>query len=142
MEGVEEAAQLIEVEFADSSRLIGRFAKSDTGTFRFMADGVDGQLVCTVDKVVAYHASANRDPLVFDEPHAFDVERSPNPHITFGAGAHHCLGAHFARHQLATIFRELLHRLPDIEMVGEPDYLRANFINGIKHMTAEFTPTA
>jgi hypothetical protein len=38
------------------------------------------------------------------------------------------------------MFKELLTRLPDISMVGEPDYLRSNFINGIKHLNVEFTP--
>ena len=95
------------------------------------------------DKVVLWYGSANRDERVFERPHEMDITRDGSAHVGFGGpGPHFCLGAHFARRQLATIFRELLHRLPDIEMVGEPDYLRANFINGIKHMTAEFTPTA
>ncbi len=95
------------------------------------------------DKVVLWYGSANRDESVFDRPHEMDITRDASAHVGFGGpGPHFCLGAHFARRQLATIFRELLHRLPDIQMVGEPDYLRSNFINGIKHMTAEFTPAA
>ena len=43
---------------------------------------------------------------------------------------------------MAVIFRELFDRLPDIHMAGEPDYLRSNFINGIKHMRVEFTPVS
>ena len=93
------------------------------------------------DKVVLWYGSANRDERVFDRPHEMDITRDASSQVGFGGpGPHFCLGAHFARRQLATIFRELLHRLPDIQMVGEPDYLRSNFINGIKHMTAEFTP--
>jgi hypothetical protein len=38
------------------------------------------------------------------------------------------------------MFKELFQFLPDIEMLGEPDYLSSNFINGIKHMTAKFEP--
>lgn len=95
------------------------------------------------DKVALWYGSANRDERVFDRPHEMDITRDASDHVGFGGpGPHFCLGAHFARRQLATIFRELLHRLPDIEMVGEPDYLRSNFINGIKHMTAEFTPSS
>ncbi|MEL6984089.1 MAG: cytochrome P450, partial [Actinomycetota bacterium] len=93
------------------------------------------------DKVVLWYGSANRDERIFDRPHEMDITRNASAQVGFGGpGPHFCLGAHFARRQLATIFRELLHRLPDIEMVGEPDYLRSNFINGIKHMDAEFTP--
>ncbi len=93
------------------------------------------------DKVVLWYGSANRDERVFSRPHEMDITRDASAQVGFGGpGPHFCLGAHFARRQLATIFRELLHRLPDIQMVGEPDYLRSNFINGIKHMTAEFTP--
>jgi methyl-branched lipid omega-hydroxylase len=43
---------------------------------------------------------------------------------------------------VSVMFRELLHRLPDIRSVGEPDRLRSGFINGIKHMHAEWTPVA
>ena len=95
------------------------------------------------DKVVLWYASANRDDRTFDRPHEMDITRDASDHVGFGGpGPHFCLGAHFARRQLATIFRGLLYRLPDIEVAGEPDYLCSNFINGIKHMTAEFTPTS
>jgi cytochrome P450 len=93
------------------------------------------------DKVVLWYGSANRDERVFERPFEMDITRDNAAQVGFGGpGPHFCLGAHFARRQLATIFRELLHRLPDIEVTGEPDYLRSPFINGIKHMTAEFTP--
>ena len=93
------------------------------------------------DKVVLWYGSANRDERVFENPMTMDITRDNSAQLGFGGpGPHFCLGAHLARRQLSTIFRELLHKLPDIEMVGEPDYLQSNFINGIKHMTAEFTP--
>ena len=93
------------------------------------------------DKVVLWYGSANRDERVFENPMQMDILRDNSAQLGFGGpGPHFCLGAHLARRQLSTIFRELLHKLPDIEMVGEPDYLQSNFINGIKHMTAEFTP--
>jgi len=93
------------------------------------------------DKVVLWYGSANRDERVFENPHQMDILRDNSAHVGFGGpGPHFCLGAHLARRQLATIFRELYTRLPDIQAVGEPDYLRSGFINGIKHLTAEFTP--
>ena len=93
------------------------------------------------DRVVLWYWSANRDESVFDDPFAFDVGRTPNEHVGFGGpGPHFCLGAHLARREISVMFRELLHRLPDIHVAGEPQRLRSNFINGIKHIDAEFTP--
>ncbi len=93
------------------------------------------------DKVVLWYASANRDPAVFDDPFRFDVGRTPNDHVGFGGpGPHFCLGAHLARREMTVMFRELHRRVPDIRSVGEPDRLRSNFINGIKHLRAEWTP--
>jgi cytochrome P450 len=95
------------------------------------------------DKVVLWYCSANRDEAVFGDPFVFDVTRTPNDHIGFGGpGPHFCLGAHLARREITVVFRELFRRLPDIHSVGEPERLRSNFINGIKHLRAEFTPTA
>jgi cytochrome P450 len=94
------------------------------------------------DRVVLWYWSANRDEAVFDDPFTFDIGRTPNDHVGFGGpGPHFCLGAHLARREISVMFRELLHRLPDIHVVGDPQRLRSNFINGIKHLDAEFTPT-
>jgi cytochrome P450 len=93
------------------------------------------------DKVLLWYASANRDEDVFEDPHAFDIARTPNNHVGFGGpGPHFCLGANLARREITLMFRELFKRLPDIHTVGEPDYLNSNFVNGIKHLRAEFTP--
>ncbi|MEX2294071.1 MAG: cytochrome P450 [Acidimicrobiales bacterium] len=93
------------------------------------------------DKVVLWYSSANRDAAVFDDPYRFDVGRTPNDHLGFGGpGPHFCLGAHLARREMTVMFRELAHRVPDIRAVGEPDRLQSNFINGIKHLRAEWTP--
>jgi cytochrome P450 len=93
------------------------------------------------DRVVLWYWSANRDVGVFDDPFRFDVGRTPNDHVGFGGpGPHYCLGAHLARREIGVMFRELLTRLPDIHATAEPARLRSNFINGIKHLPAEFTP--
>jgi cytochrome P450 len=93
------------------------------------------------DKVVLWYRSANQDEDYFTDPTAFDVTREPNPHVTFGsAGPHHCLGANLARLELAVAFRTLFQLLPDIRAVGSPQPLRSNFLHGIKHLRAEFTP--
>jgi cholest-4-en-3-one 26-monooxygenase len=95
------------------------------------------------DKVVIWHISANRDEEVFDDPFAFDVSRDPNEHIAFGGGGpHFCLGANLARMELKLIFREVLTRIPDMQIAGDVSFLRSNFIGGVKHMPVTFTPGA
>ena len=98
------------------------------------------------DKLILFYGAANRDPRVFPDPERFDVRRDPNPHVGFGGpGPHFCLGAHLARRELAVIFKQLLTRLPDIEVVGEPvllDALGVPLVGGIKRLPVRFTPTA
>ncbi|MEI7593741.1 MAG: cytochrome P450 [Actinomycetes bacterium] len=108
-----------------------------------MADfDLAGTAIRKGDKVVMWHISANRDETVFDDPFRFDIERTPNDHIAFGGGgAHFCLGANLARMELDLIFTEILNRLPELESNGETEYLRSNFIGGIKHMPVRFSPT-
>lgn len=94
-----------------------------------------GQPLHAGDKVLLFYAAANRDETVFEQPEQFDVSRSPNPHVGFGAaGPHFCLGAHLARREIGVVFRQLLTRLPQVKATGEPDRLRSSFINGIKHL--------
>jgi len=95
------------------------------------------------DKVVFFHASANRDENVFDSPDAFDIARDPNPHIAFGGGGpHFCLGTNLARMEIRVMFEHLLDRVPDIRQDGEVQRLQSQFINGVKHLPVAFTPSA
>jgi len=100
-----------------------------------------GQPIRAGEKVVMWYCSGNRDEEVFRDPYRFDVLRDPNEHVGFGGpGPHFCLGAHLARREITVMFRELLRRLPDLQVVGEPDRLASFFIHGIKHMRCEFQP--
>ena len=95
------------------------------------------------DKVVLYYASANRDEDVFDDPHRFDVGRTPNDHLTFGGGGvHYCLGASLARAEIRATMRQIVERLPDLELAGPVNRLHSDFVNGVKTMPVRFTPTA
>ncbi|ETZ27094.1 cytochrome P450 family protein [Mycobacterium intracellulare MIN_061107_1834] len=101
-----------------------------------------GQQITEGDKVVLFYSSANWDTTVFTNPEKFDLSRDPNPHVSFGGGGiHHCLGNQLARQQLAALFRELLHRLPDIEVCGPPSYTVSTFFHGVNHLPVRFTPT-
>ncbi len=103
---------------------------------------IRGKQIAEGDKVVVFYSSANRDDAVFTDPFAFDIARSPNPHVGFGGGGpHFCLGRHLAGLELRVLFSTLADRIPDIELAAEPRRLRSNFINGIKEMPVRFTPS-
>lgn len=95
-----------------------------------------GTRISAGDKVVVFHASANHDERVFPDPFALDFSRSPNPHISFGDGPHVCLGAHFARLQLRSLYEEACRVLPagPLELAAPPRRLVSNFINGLKSL--------
>lgn len=87
------------------------------------------------EKVVVWFASGNRDDSVFDDPYRFDVRRNPNEHMSFGRGGPHmCLGNALARIELRIMFEDLLTRDVTLERTGDIDYLRSNFVHGIKRM--------
>ncbi|WP_189312217.1 cytochrome P450 [Streptomyces brasiliensis] len=93
-----------------------------------------GQRIRTGDKVVVFHASANRDERAFADPERLDLARTPNPHVSFGDGPHVCLGAHFARLQLRLFYEEALRALPAPRVAGPHERLVSNFINGLKSL--------
>ena len=99
------------------------------------ATEVAGQPINEGDKVVIWYASANFDEEVFTDPLRFDVGRTPNEHVTFGAGGpHYCLGANLAKLELKVMFEQLLDRLPSVKLAGQVERLRSNFNNGLKRL--------
>jgi cytochrome P450 len=93
------------------------------------------------DRVANWNGSANRDEEVFTDPAAFRVDRSPNRHITFGAGRHLCLGARLARLEMASFLRELLDRVDAIELTGESVINASNFTWGLLRLPVRLIPT-
>ena len=73
------------------------------------------------ERVVLWYPSGNRDEKAFDDPFRFDIERRPNPHVSFGGGGpHYCLGANLAKKEVQVMFTSLLQRFPSIELTGPP----------------------
>jgi len=101
-----------------------------------------GEKIREGDKVVVWNASVNRDEEVFPDPRRFDITRTPNDHLAFGHGEHFCIGAHLARLEMRVMIEQVMRRMPDLELAGQPERLRSNFVAGIKHMPVRFTPSA
>jgi cytochrome P450 len=94
-----------------------------------------GQTIKSGEKIVTWFASGNRDSQIFENAHKFDVTRNPNEHMTFGRGGPHmCLGNALARIELRVMFEDLISRIDSMELTGSVDYLRSNFVHGIKRM--------
>jgi cytochrome P450 len=101
---------------------------------------INGVKIKDGQKVVPWFASGNRDEEIFENPNKFDVTRNPNEHMTFGRGGPHmCLGNALARIELRVMFEDLISRIEKVELSGEVDHLRSNFVNGIKRMPVKVT---
>ena len=103
-----------------------------------------GKTIRAGDKVIMFYPAANADENVFSEPDVFDITRQQrgedvrNLHRAFGVGEHFCLGSHLARLELKVIFEEILSRVRNPQPNGEINWLRSNFIHGIKQMPIRF----
>ena len=101
---------------------------------------LNGVQIKAGQKVVPWFASGNRDENMFENPNKFDVTRNPNEHMTFGRGGPHmCLGNALARIELRVMFEDLINRVDIVERTDEIDYLRSNFVHGIKRMPVKVT---
>lgn len=100
----------------------------------------NGELIKKGQKMVAWFASGNRDENIFENPNTLDVTRNPNEHVTFGRGGPHmCLGNSLARIELRVMFEDLIGRISSMERTGDIDFLRSNFVHGIKRMPVKVT---
>jgi cytochrome P450 len=78
-----------------------------------------GKVLRKDDRIRWFISSANRDPEVFANPETFDISRDPNPHVAFGSGVHHCLGATLARVEGQEVFKALAERFPALQLETE-----------------------
>ncbi|WP_345392368.1 cytochrome P450 [Nonomuraea salmonea] len=101
---------------------------------------VHGVRIPRGSEVALLFGSANRDPEVFADPDRLDVGRADNPHISFGAGIHFCLGAPLARIELAESFGALLDRTSKLELREEPEWKPGYVIRGLHALNLTATP--
>jgi cytochrome P450 len=96
------------------------------------------------ERVVLHWGCANRDPAAYDRPDEIVLDRfvgEAKPHMTFGIGAHHCPGAHFARLELKVAVEEMLARMPDLELVTDDVEYRAGLTWGPIALPVRFSVT-
>ncbi|MEV6209636.1 cytochrome P450 [Kitasatospora sp. NPDC051914] len=98
---------------------------------------VGGAVIPRGSEVALLFGSANRDPERFADPDRLDVGRTDNPHITFGAGIHFCLGAPLARLELNESYGALLRRAPGLRLVREPAWRPGYVIRGLEELLVE-----
>jgi hypothetical protein len=99
---------------------------------------VGGHAIAKDDWLMLCYASGNRDESVFEEPDRFRADRKPNKQLSFGYGAHLCLGQHLAKMEMRILYEELLPRLKSVELAGPPRMSEALFVNGLKSLPIRF----
>ena len=119
-----------------------RWASSTVYNRRTATEEVErhGQVIRPGDKVVLWWQAADFDERVFTDPLRFDIHRSPNPHLAFGAGNHFCLGANLARLEITLVFDGLLDRVGSIEPAGAVERTRSNKHAGYRHAPVRLRP--
>ncbi|MFL5254570.1 MAG: cytochrome P450 [Rhodopila sp.] len=91
------------------------------------------------EAVVLFFNSANRDATVFKDADQFRIDRRPNPHLAFGLGQHHCLGAHLARREMRALLKALLPRLETVQLAAPPTRICSNMVTGIASLPVRCT---
>ena len=122
-----------------------RFDAPNQGLFRHtVKEGeLHGVVIPAGRKVLLLFGAAGRDPDHFDRPDQFDIARSPNRHIAFGAGIHHCLGASLGRLEANTALRIATERIAEIRLIDEsPPYVPVFFIRCPEHYRIAATASA
>jgi cytochrome P450 len=136
-----EDASLIPAAVEESLRLNApAFALARTVAAPVTVAGVD---LKPQDRVLLMYGWANRDQATFPDPDQFRLDRAVNPHCSFGKGIHTCVGMHLARLEVRIVLEEILRRLPDYQLVGDPGrpVLHGGLMWGYDSLPARFTPS-
>ncbi|MCP4435621.1 MAG: cytochrome P450 [Actinomycetia bacterium] len=109
-----------------------RYAQQDTE--------IGGVEINEGERVLLSYPAANRDETVFDNAAEFDITRDDaDKLISFGVGAHYCLGSQFARREIRTMLPKVMEAVDSVELADEPRYAEANFVGGVKHLPISYT---
>jgi len=102
---------------------------------------LNGKTIRKGDKVVMWYASGNRDESVIENADQVIVDRAKaRQHLSFGFGIHRCMGNRLGEMQLRLVWEEILKRFERIEVLGEPERLHSNFVNGITALSVRIIP--
>jgi cytochrome P450 len=99
---------------------------------------IAGTTIRKGEEVIALLGAGNRDPAAFDDPERLDITREKTSVLSFGAGAHFCLGAGLARLEGQIVFNALLERFDKIELVETPEYRPTQTLRGLKSLKVRF----
>ena len=100
-----------------------------------------GKQIKKGDKVVMWYVSGNRDERAIESADEFIIDRAnPRHHISFGFGVHRCMGNRLAEMQLRILWEEILQRFRFVEVVGEPERVRSNWVRGYKKLPVQVHP--
>ncbi len=91
------------------------------------------------DSILLCYPSGNRDEEIFADPFKFKVDRSPNRHLAFGHGAHLCLGKYLAKIEMEIFYEELFKKIDNIQLNGEPEWVKASFVSGLKSLPIKYS---
>lgn len=100
---------------------------------------VGGKQVRAGDNLMMCYPSGNRDERVFDDPYAFRIDRpDAKRHLSFGYGPHLCLGNALAKLEIRLLFTEMLRRIDGFALAGDPEWVEASFVSGLKHLPISY----
>ncbi len=100
-----------------------------------------GKTIRKGDKVVMWYVSGNRDKTVFEDADQLIIDRAnARNHVSFGFGIHRCMGNRLAEMQLRIVWEEILQRFHAVEVVGEPQRVRSNFVRGYSELPVRLHP--
>ena len=98
-----------------------------------------GKSIKEGDRLMMMYASGNRDEEIFANPFEFQVDRRPNKQVAFGYGVHRCLGHLLAKMEMTAFYKTLLTKTTDIQLNGDPAYIHATFVSGLKRLPVRFS---
>ena len=96
---------------------------------------IGGKQIKAGERVAMWYISGNRDESAINNANQFIIDRdNPRRHLSFGFGIHRCVGNRLGEMQLRVLWEEIMKRFDNIELTGDPVYLKSSFINGIREL--------